>query len=93
MNEPTTPAGATPTAGGATPPQTPPAASAPAPQTEPAADPSPPDGLGDAGKRALDAMKATRLDRTQREAALADLTAAWFARRGPETLRKEHLGR
>lgn len=69
MSEPTTPAGATPAAGGATPPQTPPAASAPAPtpQAQPAAipapDPSAPDdtqGLGDAGKRALDAMKAER---------------------------------
>ena len=69
MSEPTSPAGATPAAGGATPPQTPPAASAPAPtpQAQPAAvpapDPSAPDdalGLGDAGKRALDAMKAER---------------------------------
>ena len=69
MSEPTTSAGATPAAGGATPPQTPPAASAPVPTTQvqpsptPAPDPSPldvPDGLGDAGKRALDAMKAER---------------------------------
>ena len=69
MSEPTTPAGATPAAGGATPPQTPPAASAPAPTPQaqpaptPAPDPSAPDdalGLGDAGKRALDAMKAER---------------------------------
>ena len=69
MSEPTSPAGVTPAAGGATPPQTPPAASAPAPtpQAQPAAipapDPSAPDdtlGLGDAGKRALDAMKAER---------------------------------
>ena len=69
MSEPTTPVGATPAAGGATPPQTPPAASAPAPTPQaqpaaiPASDPSAPDdtlGLGDAGKRALDAMKAER---------------------------------
>jgi hypothetical protein len=79
MTEPITPAGATPAAGGATPPQTPPAASAPAPtpQAQPAAipapDPSAPDdtlGLGDAGKRALDAMKA------ERNAALAASKAA-----------------
>ena len=79
MSEPITPAGATPAAGGATPPQTPPAASAPAPtpQAQPAAipgpDPSAPDdalGLGDAGKRALDAMKA------ERNAALAASKAA-----------------
>lgn len=77
MSEPTTPAGATPAAGGATPPQTPPAASAPAPQSQPAPtptpDPSAPDdtqGLGDAGKRALDAMKA------ERNAALAAAKAA-----------------
>ncbi len=68
MTEPTTPAGATPAAGGATPPQTPPAASVPdpTPQPQPAStspeDPSAQDasGLGDAGKRALDAMKAER---------------------------------
>ena len=69
MSEPTSPAGATPAAGGATPPQTPPAASAPAPTPQaqpaptPAPEPSAPDdtlGLGDAGKRALDAMKAER---------------------------------
>ena len=69
MTEPLTSAGATPAAGGATPPQTPPAASAPAPTPQaqpavvPAPDPSAPDepaGLGDAGKRALDAMKAER---------------------------------
>ena len=68
MSEPTSPAGATPAAGGATPPQTPPVASAPdlTPQPQPAStspeDPSAQDasGLGDAGKRALDAMKAER---------------------------------
>jgi hypothetical protein len=71
MSEPTTPVGATPAAGGATPPQTPPAAVAPAPTPQPqpqpapapATEPSAPDdttGLGDAGKRALDAMKAER---------------------------------
>lgn len=69
MSEPTTPAGATPAVGGATPPQTPPAASAPAPTPQPqpapvpATEPSAPDdalGLGDAGKKALDAMKAER---------------------------------
>ena len=68
MSEPTIPTGATPAAGGATPPQTPPAASAPdpTPQPQPAStsseDPSAQDasGLGDAGKRALDAMKAER---------------------------------
>jgi hypothetical protein len=69
MTEPTIPAGATPAVGGATPPQTPPAASTPAPTPQaqlavvPAPDPSAPDdtlGLGDAGKRALDAMKADR---------------------------------
>ena len=69
MSEPTIPAGATPAAGGATPPQTPPAASAPVPTPQvqptavPAPDPAAPDdssGLGDAGKRALDAMKAER---------------------------------
>jgi len=79
MSEPTTPVGATPAAGGATPPQTPPAASAPAPTPQaqpaaiPASDPSAPDdtlGLGDAGKRALDAMKA------ERNAALAASKAA-----------------
>jgi hypothetical protein len=79
MSEPTIPAGATPAAGGATPPQTPPAASAPAstpqalPAPTPAPDPSAPDdiaGLGDAGKRALDAMKA------ERNAALAASKAA-----------------
>jgi hypothetical protein len=78
MSEPTTSAGATPAAGGATPPQTPPAASAPAstPQAQPAStspeDPSAQDvsGLGDAGKRALDAMKA------ERNAALAASKAA-----------------
>jgi len=77
MSEPTMPAGATPAAGGATPPQTPPAASAPAPQAQPAPtpapDPSAPDdalGLGDAGKRALDAMKA------ERNAAIAAAKAA-----------------
>src|SRR5690242_13845637 len=66
MSEPNIPAGATPAAGGATPPQTPPVASAPdpTPQPQPAStspnDPSAQDasGLGDAGKRALDAMKA-----------------------------------
>jgi hypothetical protein len=85
MNEPTTPAGATPAAGGATPPQTPPAASAPAPQPvpapTPAAEPSAPDdaaGLGDAGKRALDAMKAERN---------AAVTAAKAAERELEQLR------
>lgn len=69
MSEPTIPAGATPAAGGATPPQTLPVASAPAPipQAQPASIPNPdpsapgvPEGLGDAGKRALDAMKAER---------------------------------
>lgn len=78
MTEPTTPAGATPAAGGATPPQTPPAASVPdpTPQPQPAStspeDPSAQDasGLGDAGKRALDAMKA------ERNAALAASKAA-----------------
>lgn len=80
MSEPTIPAGATPAAGGATPPQTPPAASAPAaptpsaqPPVVPAPDPSAPDdtlGLGDAGKKALDAMKA------ERNAALAASKAA-----------------
>jgi hypothetical protein len=69
MSEPTSPAGATLAAGGATPPQTPPAASAPAPTPQaapapaPAPEPSAQDdatGLGDAGKRALDAMKAER---------------------------------
>jgi hypothetical protein len=80
MTEPITPAGATPAAGGATPPQTPPAANAPVvptPQVQsaaiPAPDPSAPDdtlGLGDAGKRALDAMKA------ERNAALAASKAA-----------------
>lgn len=79
MSEPITPAGATPAAGGATPPQTPPAASAPAstPLAQPAPTSAPdlsaPDdtqGLGDAGKRALDAMKA------ERNAALAASKAA-----------------
>jgi hypothetical protein len=79
MSEPVTPAGATPAAGGATPPQTPPVASAPAPTPQaqpaptPAPDPSAPDdtqGLGDAGKRALDAMKA------ERNAAIAAVKAA-----------------
>jgi hypothetical protein len=69
MSEPVIPAGATPAAGGATPSQTPPAASAPVPTPQPvpaptpAPEPSAPDdtlGLGDAGKRALDAMKAER---------------------------------
>jgi hypothetical protein len=69
MSEPIIPAGATPAARGATPPQTPPVASAPAPtpqpQPAPTPDPAPsaPDdllALGDAGKRALDAMKAER---------------------------------
>ncbi|HYM82524.1 MAG TPA: hypothetical protein VEY67_00020, partial [Candidatus Dormibacteraeota bacterium] len=63
---------------GATPPQTPPAASAPAPtpQAQPAPTPAPEPstddaaGLGDAGKRALDAMKA------ERNAALAASKAA-----------------
>lgn len=79
MTEPVSPAGATPAVGGATPPQTPPAASAPAstpqpvPAPTPAPEPSAPDdvpGLGDAGKRALDAMKA------ERNAALAAAKAA-----------------
>jgi hypothetical protein len=69
MSEPNIPAGAMPAAGGATPPQTPPVANAPAPtpQAQPASTPDPdpsapdvPEGLGDAGKRALDAMKAER---------------------------------
>jgi hypothetical protein len=69
MNEPNPSVGATPAAGDATSPQTPPVASAPAPIPQaqpapnPAPDPSAPDdalGLGDAGKRALDAMKAER---------------------------------
>jgi len=91
MNEPTTPAGATPAAGGATPPQTPPVASAPAPtpQAQPAPtpvpDPSAPDdllALGDAGKRALDAMKA------ERNAAIA---ASKAAERELEQLRSASL--
>lgn len=87
MSEPTTPAGATPAAGGATPPQTPPAASAPdpVPQPTPAADPSATDdtpALGDAGKRALDAMKA------ERNAAVA---AAKAAERELEELRAASL--
>jgi hypothetical protein len=90
MSEPTTPAGATPAAGGATPPQTPPAASAPdpTPQPQPAStspeDPSAQDasGLGDAGKRALDAMKA------ERNAAVA---AAKAAERELEELRAASL--
>ena len=69
MIEPNPSVGATPAAGDATSPQTPPVASAPAPTPQaqlastPDADPSAPDdtlGLGDAGKRALDAMKAER---------------------------------
>jgi hypothetical protein len=54
------PAGAMPVVGGATPPQTPaqPASGAPAPTPEPAT--GYPDGLGDAGKRALDDMKAAK---------------------------------
>ena len=90
MSEPTSPAGATPAAGGATPPQTPPAASAPepTPQPQPAStspeDPSAQDasGLGDAGKRALDAMKA------ERNAAVA---AAKAAERELEELRAASL--
>lgn len=91
MNEPVIPTGATPAAGGATPPQTPPAASAPAPTPQaqlvatPAPDPSAPDdalGLGDAGKRALDAMKA------ERNAALA---ASKAAERELEQLRTANL--
>ena len=79
MSEPIIPADATSAVGGATPPQTPPAASAPAStaQAQPAVaaahDPSAPDdvqGLGDAGKKALDAMKA------ERNAALAASKAA-----------------
>ncbi len=91
MSEPVTPAGATPAAGGATPPQTLPAASAPAPTPSaqpavaPAPDPSAPDdhlGLGDAGKKALDAMKA------ERNAALA---ASKAAERELEALRTASL--
>ncbi len=94
MTEPTIPAGAMPAAGGATPPQTPPAAHAPAaptptpsaqPAVVPAPDPSAPDvpeGLGDAGKKALDAMKA------ERNAALA---ASKAAERELEQLRSANL--
>ncbi len=77
----TTPAGATPVAAGATPAQTPPAEPVAAPQITP--DPSAtdyPDGLGDAGKQALDRMKATAKDAESRakkaEKALADIQAA-----------------
>jgi hypothetical protein len=55
-------AGATPVVGGATPPQSPPAqpaAAAPSVQVPSATDDYP-EGLGDAGKRALDRMKAER---------------------------------
>ena len=94
MSEPTIPAGATPAAGGATPPQTPPAAPAPAaPYPTPSAQPAvaaAPDqaaqenalGLGDAGKKALDAMKA------ERNAALA---ASKAAERELEQLRTANL--
>lgn len=94
MTEPITPAGATPAAGGATPPQTPPAAYAPVvpsptpsapPAAAPASDPSAtdhPEGMGDAGKKALDAMKA------ERNAALA---ASKAAERELEQLRTANL--
>lgn len=63
MAEPTDAAGATPAAGGATPPQTPPAPPAAAAPPTPPATPPPAtgdDGLGDAGKRALDAIRAEK---------------------------------
>src|SRR3954468_8968302 len=88
MSEPTTSAGATPAAEGATPPQTPPATPAPSTQPVPAStspgDPSADDalGLGDAGKRALDAMKAERN---------AAVTAAKAAERQLEELRAASL--
>ncbi len=74
------PAGATPVVPGAMPGQTPaqPAAAAPATPSQSATDY--PDGMGDAGKRALDAMKAERdaALKAQKNAdkALADLQAA-----------------
>jgi len=70
MTETTTPAGATPVAAGAMPAQTP--SAQPAPGTA-AASPATGDtgGLGDAGKRAIDAMKAER-DAAQRAARAAE---------------------
>jgi hypothetical protein len=81
MTDQTTPAGAMPVAGGATPPQTPPAPPAADPlTTSPTPATGDPDALGDAGKRALDAMKAEREAAKERakaaEKALADLQAA-----------------
>lgn len=74
-------AGATPAAGGATPPQTPPAP--PAPASPPAA-PAPPatgdDALGEGGKKALAAERTARQEAEDRakklEKELADLKAA-----------------
>lgn len=65
----TTPAGATPVVPGATPGQTPPPASGAQAATPPATDGDA--GLGDAGKRAIDAMKAER-DAAQRAARAAE---------------------
>lgn len=66
-------AGATPVVGGATPPQSQPAtpaATTAAPASTPATSDDYPEGLGDAGKRALDRMKA------ERDAATASAKAA-----------------
>jgi hypothetical protein len=67
-------AGATPVAGGATPPQTP--AQPAAPTTGTPAEPATgyPDGLGDAGKRALDAERA-RADKAEKDLKAAQARA------------------
>jgi len=68
MADTTNPAGATPVVPGATPGQTPPAGDAPAVQPPATGDDA---ALGDAGKRAIDAMKAER-DAAQRTAKAAE---------------------
>ena len=62
----TTSAGATPVAAGATPAQTPPALPAATPATPDTSATEYPEGMGDAGKQALDRMKASARDAEKR---------------------------
>lgn len=80
MTETITVAGATPVVAGAMPAQNPPAVPVAAPPTTDASATDYPEGLGDAGKQALDRMKAAARDAESRakkaEKALADIQTA-----------------
>jgi hypothetical protein len=86
----TTPAGATPVVAGATPAQTSPAPATAASQTTPDTSATDyPDGMGDAGKQALDRMKASARDAEAR--AKAEKTRADAAQTELDTFRTSTL--